>query len=270
MDAKIPKLSVAESALVRRVEKIPSSARQPALRRSVFNNRRGRYARAVTAKTVGASIALLATLRAALVNRSDLRGDNLRYRQFADRSGRLFVFVIDTSGSMARNRINQAKGALLRLLAQSYVNRDSVAIVSFKGTSAEVVLSPTRSIIRARRSLDSLTMGGGTPLSAGLSAFDLARREKLRSQRAVQLLVFTDGNANVPLSGNGFTDRMRRQQAIKIELQHLGAEFEKSGVSVVVIDTRRWPEGDDDPGELAATLRASLLRLEPQPEQLLP
>jgi magnesium chelatase subunit D len=271
VDAKIPKLAVADSAIVRRVKKIPSAGRQPSLSRSVFNNRRGRYARAVTTKTVGASIALLATLRAALVNGSDMRSDNLRYKQFADKNGRLFVFVIDTSGSMARNRINQAKGALVRLLAQSYVNRDSVAIVSFKGTSAEVVLSPTRSIIRARRSLDFLTMGGGTPLCAGLScAFDLASREKLRSRRAIQLLVFTDGNANVPLSGNGFTDRIRRQRAIKIELQHLGAEFERSGVSVAVIDTRRWPEGDDDPGGLAATLRASLLRLDPQPEQLLP
>jgi magnesium chelatase subunit D len=271
VDAKIPKLAVADSALVRRVEKIPAAGRQPSLSRSVFNNRRGRYARAVTTKTVGASIALLATLRAALVNGSDLRREHLRYKRFADKNGRLFVFVIDTSGSMARNRINQAKGALLRLLAQSYVNRDSVAIVSFKGTSGEVVLSPTRSIIRARRSLDLLTMGGGTPLCAGLScAFDLANREKLRSRRAIQLLVFTDGNANVPLSGNGFTDRIRRQQAIETELQHLGTEFERSGVSVAVIDTRRWPGGDDDPGGLAAMLRASLLRLEPQPEQLLP
>ena len=69
---------------------------------------------------------------------------------------------------MAANRIARAKSTILKLLRKSYLNRDSVAIVSFHGTTANVDLPPSRSILRARRVLDSLRMGGSTPLGLGL------------------------------------------------------------------------------------------------------
>ena len=121
---------------------------------------------------------------------------NLRYKQLSRKSGRLFIFAIDASGSMAINRIRQAKGAALSLLKQSYIKRDRVAIVGFRGTSAEVLLPPSRSMLRARRVLDSLGVGGGTPLTAGLiRSLEVAKQD--RSEREIFLLVFTDGNANV-------------------------------------------------------------------------
>ncbi len=81
---------------------------------------------------------------------------------------------------MALHRIRGAKVVILNLLKQSYVRRDQVAIVGFRGTSAEAYLPPTRSILRARRVLESLRIGGGTPLAAGLRLFTEAGENSVR------------------------------------------------------------------------------------------
>jgi magnesium chelatase subunit D len=116
-------------------------------------------------------VALDATLRAVVglgTMRLPVSSQALRYKLLKHKQGTLFVFAIDASGSMAANRIARAKSTILKLLRRSYLNRDSVAIVSFHGTTANVDLPPSRSILRARRVLDSLRMGGSTPLGLGL------------------------------------------------------------------------------------------------------
>src|SRR5205085_5462393 len=115
------------------------------------------------------------------------------------KQGPLYVFAIDASGSMAANRIARAKSTILKLLRKSYLNRDSVAIVSFHGTSANVDLPPSRSILRARRVLDSLRMRGSTPLGAGLvETIELLKLVGAKFGEPLVLL-FTDGRSNIPL-----------------------------------------------------------------------
>ena len=260
-----------------------SSRRRSNAGRSSYNSQSGRYARAVINSSVESKIALDATLRAAALSAATREGrlrragagkdfsqpslrqsslvpvnkGALRYKRFKRKAGTLFIFAIDTSGSMALNRIGQAKGALSKLLQQSYVERDRVALVSFRGQSAEVLLSPCRSVARARRILDALPVGGATPLSAGISSsIEIARRAaQAGGTQNVSLLIFTDGRGNVPLRAcDSFVDPTTRRKMIEQELEKLGAALKQSGVTTVVVDTQNRFVSNGEARALALTL----------------
>ncbi|HEY7545776.1 MAG TPA: AAA family ATPase, partial [Blastocatellia bacterium] len=122
----------------------------------------GRYAGATARRAQNSRIAIDATLRAAAPHQSSRIGqnrmritkDDLRYKKFRRRSGLLFIFAVDASSSMALNRLAQAKGAMTRLLKEAYLHRDRVALISFRGEGAEVLLGPTRSVELGRRMVE--------------------------------------------------------------------------------------------------------------------
>ncbi|WP_343895811.1 VWA domain-containing protein, partial [Craurococcus roseus] len=95
-----------------------------------------------------------------------IRREDFRLVRFRQETGTTTVFVVDASGSAAVNRLGEAKGAVELLLADCYVRRDQVALLAFRGQGAELLLPPTSSLVRAKRSLAALPGGGGTPLSA--------------------------------------------------------------------------------------------------------
>src|SRR6266496_2370707 len=158
---------------------------------------------------------------------------------------------------MALKRIKRAEVAALGLLRQAYLNRDSIAIISFRDTSAAVVLPPSRSIVRARRALDSRIMGGGTPLGAGLvCSIDLVNRVKLKSRQVV-LFLFTDGRANVPIHSEIIAGD--REEKIAEELALLGFQLRQSMIKTVIVTTQNHFDGDDATMRLADILRAQLM-----------
>ena len=114
------------------------------------------------------------------------------------RVGAYQLFVVDASGSMAaRHRMEATKAAILSLLRDSYIHRDSVGLIAFRKESAEVLLPFTRSVERAERLLASMPTGGKTPLAHGLRmAYTLCDR-LLRAHRAerIQIICITDGRA---------------------------------------------------------------------------
>lgn len=249
-----------------RKEKSLTQSRRTSGGKAVLVQPRGRYTRAVNFKSAGARIAIDATLRAlAGLNGRSVPVDPqaLRYKLLKHKQGTLFVFAIDASGSMAATRIARAKSTILKLLRKSYLNRDSVAIVSFHGTSANVDLPPSRSILRARRVLDSLRMGGSTPLGLGLvTTIELLQIVGNKFGEAVVLL-FTDGRSNVPLRRGGLNMRAFRQVKIESEIRELTVPLRQTRARVVVVDTQKEFESSEETRRLAGILRAQFVKISP-------
>ncbi len=249
---------------------------------SAYNAQHGHYVRAGLRKRGGARIALDATLRALLAagcthslgrrgaealseRLLQLPATALRFKEFARKQVTLFIFAIDTSGSMAHRRISEARGALLELLRQSYIDRDEIAIVAFRGVGAETLLPVSRSTLRAKHVLDSLSVGGGTPLSAGLaSSIAVAQGAANRRAGETVLLLFTDGGANVPLTMTADAapvSRESRQRLIAAEASQLGSRLRSLRVQTTVVEGANGFSINNDVHKLAAQLGARHLRL---------
>ncbi len=138
--------------------------------------------------------------------RIDFRTEDLHIKQYLRRRGTVTIFLVDASGSSATQRLAEAKGALEELLAQCYIRRDEVAMVSMRGAKAEIVLPPTRSLVRAKRNLAALPGGGGTPLAAGFRAANEMAISLERKGLTPIIVVMSDGKANVNLKGVGGRD----------------------------------------------------------------
>ena len=162
--------------------------------------------------------------------------DDLHVHRERKRRGSTTVFVVDASGSTALQRLAEAKGAVELLLADCYVRRDRVALVSFRGAGAELLLPPTRSLVAARRALTALPGGGGSPIAAG---FELAARVAAQLDRSgddVTVVVLTDGRAN--LSRDGLPGRERAAD----EARRVARELAPLATHRVLIDTSVRPE----------------------------
>lgn len=178
---------------------------------------------------------------------------DIRLRRFEDRSDRLLIFTVDASGSAAMARLAEAKGAVELLLVQAYARRDQVAVIVFRGTGAEVLLPPTRSLVQAKRRLAAMPGGGGTPLAAGLAAALALGRQSLGQGLSPALALLTDGRANVALDGAGDRPRAAEDAAL------VAGQLRAQALAGMVIDTATRP--GDASARLATQLGAKYLAL---------
>jgi magnesium chelatase subunit D len=239
--------------------------------RSPGTGRAGAAASAQRGRPVGARpgdprrgrLALIETLRAAAPWQRLRRGeaearlritaDDLRIRRLVQKRETTTIFAVDASGSAALERLAEAKGAVESLLAECYVRRDRIALVAFRGRGADLLLAPTRSLVRAKRALASLPGGGGTPLAAGIEAAGRLAAAERRAGRCATVLLLTDGRANVARSG-----APGRAQAGADALSAATA-LAAEGTRALVIDTAARPQ--DSARALAAAMAARYLAM---------
>ncbi|MEQ9505161.1 MAG: magnesium chelatase subunit D [Hyphomonas sp.] len=132
---------------------------------------------------------------------------DFRVKRFRHRSEAVVIFVVDASGSSAMNRLAEAKGAIELLLSGCYARRESVALIAFRKDGADLLLPPTRSLTRVKRSLSRLPGGGGTPLAAGIAAAAQLVRIERRKRKAPHVVFLSDGQGNIALDGTPGRER---------------------------------------------------------------
>ncbi|MBV9654105.1 MAG: magnesium chelatase subunit D [Acetobacteraceae bacterium] len=177
-----------------------------------------------------------------------VRPDDFRVVRFRHRAETTTIFLVDASGSAALHRLAEAKGAVELVLGECYIRRDRVALIAFRGTGAELLVPPTTSLVRARRSLAGLPGGGGTPLASGLAAASALAGAVRRKGASATVILLSDGRANV--ARDGTPGRARAEE----DALAAGRMLRESGVAALLVDTspRPSPQAKRLAGEMGA------------------
>jgi magnesium chelatase subunit D len=195
----------------------------------------------------GARLHVLATLRAAVPRQSlrppprggvrvAIRAEDFHCQRFAQHASTCLIFAVDASGSAAMQRLAEAKGAVELMLHQSYARRDQVCVLSFRAGQAQILLPPTRSLVRAKRALSGLPAGGGTPLASAMRlALDVAQQQ-VRLGVTPVLVMLSDGRANVDLQGMGGREAAQR------DARALAQAWAQCRLTALWLDTSMQPD----------------------------
>jgi magnesium chelatase subunit D len=115
------------------------------------------------------------------------------------------------------------------------------------------LLPPTRSLVRAKRSLSALPGGGGTPLAAAIDAAALMASQAQRRGESPTVVMLTDGRGNVARDGR--TGR----EAGQADATRAAKVFGGAKISALFVDTS--PRPHDLARSLARAMSATYVPL---------
>ncbi|AWM33021.1 magnesium chelatase subunit D family protein [Hymenobacter nivis] len=241
------------------VEAVPLAAfaRAGGRRGAATQGARGHTVRAVPDLSPSV-LAIEATVRQAVLRDpmvAQITRDDLHQQVRSSKTGTFLLLVVDASGSMsASRRMEAVKGAVLSLLTEAYQQRDTVAVITFRGVEARLLLPPTRSVAIAEEALRTLPTGGRTPLPHALQlAAQLLARADYPAGLQPLLVLLSDGKANVPLAGGGDASAQTQQLATQLRTQQ---------IPTLVLDTDNSYLRLGKAAALAAALGAEYLPLD--------
>jgi magnesium chelatase subunit D len=183
----------------------------------------------------------------------DVRKQDFRLKRFQQPAETTAIFLVDASGSSALNRLAEAKGAVELLLAECYVRRDQVALIAFRDDRADLLLPPTRSLVRAKGSLCALAGGGGTPLAHALETGLVLADGERRRGRTPLIVLLTDGQANIARDGT------RGRAAARDDAARAARSIRAAGIRSLLLDIS--PRPGRPAAELATQMGATLVPL---------
>lgn len=150
------------------------------------------------------------------------------------KQGQHFIFVVDASQSMHQNeQMIAVKGVVLSLLKDAYQKRNMISFISMYQQQAEIKLHTSKNISLARQMLQNLKVGGKTPLASALDLSQKVIETSAVSMEATKLIIFTDGRANITLTGE-----MNVKQALQ-DTYNQAEQLRKIGVQTLIVDTEQ-------------------------------
>ena len=227
----------------------------------------GRYVSSRPADDSTEDLAVDATIRAAAPyqnRRRELTGrggiiilpGDLRQKVREKHTSCLFFFMVDNSGSLViRARMRAVKAAIMSMLADHYVRKDSVAVMTFNEEFVGMLLPPTRSVGGVKKVVDDIPTGKKTPLSEALVFMHQYVGQYLRKHPSdvAFVILMTDAGANLALTeGN---DPM--EEALDIA-SHLRLER----MECALVDTKVSSEVNEKARKLSYALEAPYYKLE--------
>jgi len=208
-------------------------------------------------------LSLIATLRAAAPFQQargrngelKIRIEDLRLRKRSRKTGLAMMMIVDSSASMRTNdRMSVTKGVVEALLQDVYLHRDKLGIITFRHTDAEIVLPLSNNLRNAARSIETLPVGGRTPLAAGIQlGTRLLLQEKRKNPESLpMILLFSDGRPNVSCFGD---DPLH-------ETLFYAREVKRQGIQAIWIDTEFNPMACGYGYEISQRMAATYLTMD--------
>ena len=145
------------------------------------------------------------------------------------------VVVVDMSGSMINEKkVNKIRGILEKLIKNINRNRDKLAVIGFKGQKSEIIIPNTKRPSSFLDKLDKITVGGTTPMAAGLEkALEILKNENKKGEFIPMLVLLSDGMPNIGLN-NSYIKKTTGNPVN--DVLAMGDVLGEEGIYTVVID----------------------------------